>query len=42
MEFLCHNQDVFTWTHADKVGIHLEIMCHRLNIDPQAKLVLQK
>ena len=24
------------------VGIHLEIICHRLNIDPQAKLVCQK
>ena len=22
MEFLCQNQDVFTWTHADMVGIH--------------------
>ena len=24
------------------VGIHLEVMCHRLNIDPQAKPVCQK
>ena len=41
IDFLRENQDVFTWTHADMVGIHPEIMYHRLNIDPQAKLVLQ-
>ena len=34
MEFLCHNQDVFPWTHADMVGIYPEIMYYRLNIDP--------
>ena len=22
IEFLCHNQDVFAWTHADMIGIH--------------------
>ena len=27
-EFLSLNQDVFTWTHADMVGIHPEVMCH--------------
>ena len=32
-KFLRHNQDVFAWTHAGKIGIYLEIMCHRLNID---------
>ena len=32
--FLKKNQDVFAWTHADMVGIHPNIMCHRLNIDP--------
>ena len=21
-EFLCHNQDVFAWMHADMIGIH--------------------
>ena len=41
-EFLCHNQDMFAWTHADMAGIHPEIMCYRLNIDSQAKLVRQK
>ena len=38
-EFLSLNQDVFTWTHADIMGIHPEVMCHQLNIDPQVKLV---
>ena len=28
--------------HADMIVIHLEIMCHRLNIDPQEKPVYQK
>ena len=28
VEFLSLNQDVFTWTHADMVGIHPEVMCH--------------
>ena len=41
-EFLCQNQDVFAWTHADMVRIHPEIMCHWLNIDPLAKPVRQK
>ena len=27
-DFLHKNQDVFTWTHADIVGIHPEIMWH--------------
>ena len=41
-EFLSLNQDVFSWTHMDMVGIHPEVMCHRLNIDPQAKPLSQK
>ena len=41
-KFLSLNQDVFAWTHADMVGIYLEVMCHQLNIDPQAKPVPQK
>ena len=41
-EFLSLNQDVFAWTHVDMVGIHPEVMCHRLNIDPQAKPIGQK
>ena len=41
-EFLSLNQDVFALTHADMVGIHPKVMCHRLNIDLQGKLVHQK
>ena len=41
-DFLLKNQDVFSWTHTDMVGIHPEIMCHRLIIDPQAKPMCQK
>ena len=41
-EFLCQNQDMFAQTHADMLGIHPAIMCHRLNINPQVKPVRQK
>ena len=41
-DFLRENQHVFTWTHADMMGIHPETMCHRFNIDLQAKPVHQK
>ena len=41
-KFLSLNQDVFAWKHVDMIGIHPGVMCHRLNIDPQAKLVCQK
>ena len=33
---------MLAWTHADMIGIHRGVMCHGLNIDPQAKLVCQK
>ena len=36
------NLDVFVWTHIDMVGIHLDVMCHKLNIDPQVKPISQK
>ena len=42
VEFLKKNQDVFAWTHVDMVGIHPDVMCHQLNIDPHAKPVHQK
>lgn len=35
--FLKENLDVFTWVHADIVGISLKEMCHRLNINPTAR-----
>ena len=33
---------MFAWTHSDIEGIDSEIMCHRLNIDLDRKLVRQK
>lgn len=35
--FLKENLDIFDWSHADMVGIDPDVMCHRLNIDPQKK-----
>ncbi|XP_074374821.1 uncharacterized protein LOC141715244 [Apium graveolens] len=40
--FLKANLDVFAWSHADMVGIDPNVMCHRLNIDPDKKGVRQK
>ena len=37
-EFLRKNQDVFAWTHVDMVGIHPDVMCHKLNIDQRILL----
>ena len=31
--FLKANLDVFALTHEDMVGIQLDVMCHRLNIN---------
>ena len=40
--FLKANLGVFAWTHEDMVGIHLDVMCHRLNINPDFKPIRQK
>lgn len=40
--FLRVNLDVFAWFHDDMVGIDLDMMCHRLNINPSKKRVHQK
>ena len=40
--FLKANLDVFTWTHEDIVGIHPDVMYHRLNISPDFKPIWQK
>ena len=42
VNFLRKNEDVFAWRHADVVGIHPNVICHRLNINPQVELVRQK
>ena len=41
-EFLSLNRDMFAWAHTNLVGIHPEVMCHWLTIDPQAKPERQK
>jgi len=41
-DFLKVNFDVFAWNHKDMVGIALEVMSHRLNVDPIYKTVCQK
>ena len=33
---------MFAWTHEDMIGIHPDIMCHRLNISPDFKPLRQK
>ncbi|XP_031283150.1 uncharacterized protein LOC116141816 [Pistacia vera] len=40
--FLRKNLDVFAWVHVDMIGINLKVMCHKLNIDPKARLIRQK
>ena len=37
IHFLKANLNVFVWTHEDMVGIHPDVMCHRLNINPNFK-----
>ena len=29
MKFLCRNQNMFEWTHADMIGIHPEIIYYQ-------------
>ena len=42
IDFLKENLDVFAWNHEDMVGIHLNVMLHRLNIDPNHRPASQK
>ena len=42
MTFLRKNQDVFTWSHEDMLGIDPSIMVHRLNMSPSFPLIHQK
>lgn len=39
---LARNQDAFSSSYLNMKGIDPKIICHRLNIDPSAKLVKQK
>ncbi|VVA40962.1 PREDICTED: Retrovirus-related Pol poly from transposon, partial [Prunus dulcis] len=40
--FLRNNKDVFAWSPSDMPGIDLQIICHRLHVNPAIKLVAQK
>ncbi|KAM1616188.1 hypothetical protein ACFX2K_025318 [Malus domestica] len=40
--FLQENTKVFAWSYEDMSGISLDIICHRLSIDPKTKSVRQK
>ena len=42
INFLKKNMDVFTWTYADMVEIHPDIMSYKLNINPQRKISTPK
>ena len=42
VQFLKENLDVFAWSHEDMPGIALEIIQHKLNVNPNKKLVQQR
>ena len=42
IDFLRYNSDCFTWSHANMSGIDLEIIMHKLQVDPLHQPVRQK
>ena len=42
IQFLKENLDVFTWSHENMPGIAPEIIQHKLNVNPDRKLVQQR
>ena len=42
IQFLKENLDVFAWSHEDMPGIAPEIIQHKLNVNPDRKLVQQR
>ena len=42
VQFLKENLDVFTWSHEDMLSISPKVIQHRLNVDPEKKLVQQR
>ena len=42
VQFLKKNLDVFAWTHKDMLGISPKVIQHKLNVDPERKLVQQR
>ena len=42
ISFLKDDLDVFTWSHEDMPSISANVIQHRLNVDPEKKLVQQR
>ena len=42
VQFLKENLDVFAWSHEDMPGIAPEIIQHKLNVNPDKKLIQQR
>ncbi|XXG47635.1 hypothetical protein AAC387_Pa02g2248 [Persea americana] len=42
LDLLLKNKEVFAWTPYEMPGIDPEVMCHKLNMDPKHKPVIQK
>ena len=42
IQFLKENLDVFAWSHEDMPGIPTEVIQHKLNVNPEKKLVQQR
>ncbi|KAK0585626.1 hypothetical protein LWI29_031559 [Acer saccharum] len=42
VEFLRERRNSFAWSHEDMIGIDLEVMVHRLQVDPDHQPVKQK
>ena len=42
IKFLTTNVDYFAWSHEDVTGIYLDVITHKLNVDPHYKTVKQR
>lgn len=42
LDFLQANSNIFTWSVSDMLGIPLEVITHKLSIDPKYKPIKQK
>ena len=42
IQLLKENLDLFAWTHEDMPGISPKVIQHKLNVDPERKLVQQR
>ena len=42
LNLLVENKEIFAWTPYEMPGINPIVMCHKLNVDPNHKPVIQK